>query len=150
MNFLGKNSRRAFTLAELMAVVVIVGILAGIGLGTYRKASERAQFQEGLQGAHAIMAAHDEYYYENRSYPSKIEDLAISFPKSTFSDMTLVSPNFTYTLSNGSSGKVQAVRNDGSYAVCVYSEINVNSDADACTGDLDFCESVGVRYVSSC
>lgn len=150
MNFSGKNGRRAFTLAELMAVVVIVGILAGIGLGTYRKAGERAQFQEGLQGAHSIMAAHDEYYYDNRAYPTKMTDLAISFPKSTASGLTIISPHFTYTLTRGSYGRVKATRSDGSYAICVYSELNVNSSADACTGNKDFCESVGVRYVSSC
>lgn len=150
MNFSGKNGRRAFTLAELMAVVVIVGILAGIGLGTYRKAGERAQFQEGLQGAHAIMAAHDEYYYDNQQFPSKMADLAISFPNSVVSGMTITSPHFTYTLTKGNSGKVKAARNDGSYAVCVFSEINFNSSADVCGGNRDFCESVGVPYSGSC
>lgn len=150
MTFSGRNGRRAFTLAELMAVVVIVGILAGIGLGTYHKAGERAQFQEGLQGAHSIMAAHDEYYYDNRTYPSKIADLAVSFPKASASGFTITSPHFTYTLSRGASGRVKASRNGSSYAICVYSEINANSAADACTGDKDFCESVGVRYVSNC
>ena len=38
--------KKGFTLAELMAVVVILAIIASIGLGGYKRTVERAKFAE--------------------------------------------------------------------------------------------------------
>ena len=57
-------NNRAFTLAELMAVVVIIAILAGIAIGSYRRSVDRAKFADGRSLAHQIAAARDSYYYD--------------------------------------------------------------------------------------
>ena len=49
--------KRGFTLAELMAVVVIIAIIASIGLGGYKRTVERAKLTEGLNMAHQIAQA---------------------------------------------------------------------------------------------
>lgn len=49
--------KKGFTLAELMAVVVIIAIIASIGLGGYKRTVERAKLTEGLNMAHQIAQA---------------------------------------------------------------------------------------------
>lgn len=48
---------QGFTLAELMAVVIIVAILSSIGFGYYRKSIEQSRFSEGLMAANAVASA---------------------------------------------------------------------------------------------
>ena len=58
-----------FTLTELMAVVVIVAILAGIGLGSYKKSIERSHFTEGLVAGTTILESMERFYYDNPDLP---------------------------------------------------------------------------------
>lgn len=60
-----KQNKKAFTLTELMAVVIIIAILAGIGFGTYKKAVERSRFNEGLVAGNAVLESVTRYYYDN-------------------------------------------------------------------------------------
>lgn len=60
-----KLTKYGFTLTELMVVVIIIAILAGLGLGSYKKAVERSHFTEGLQAANAVAEAVARYYYDN-------------------------------------------------------------------------------------
>ena len=110
---------QGFTLAELMAVIVIIGILAGIGLGSYRKGIDRARFSDGLTGAHAIAAAVDEYYYENREAPANVSKLAVSLKGGSISGNTVNTPNFTYTY-NSSNKYVTAASKNATPASCVF------------------------------
>ncbi len=63
MRFL--QTRTGFTLMELLAVVMIVAVLSGMAIGTYRQAAERSHFNEGLQMGAALTEAINRYYYEN-------------------------------------------------------------------------------------
>ena len=44
---------KGFTLAELLAVVIIVGLMATFGIGYYRQSTEQARFNEVLAQANA-------------------------------------------------------------------------------------------------
>ncbi len=79
-----KCIRKGFTLTELMAVVIIVSILAGIAIGSYKKAVERSHFAEGLSAGAAVAEAVSRFDYENEgtSFETrrpKISQLDIGF-----------------------------------------------------------------------
>lgn len=58
-------NKNGFTLTELLAVVIIIGILTGLSLGNFRQAFERSHFSEGLQAGAALNGAISRYYYDN-------------------------------------------------------------------------------------
>ena len=60
--------RRAFTLVELIVVVIIIGILLSIGIPQYRKALERSRGAEAYAGLGHIQEAEKVYYASNEAY----------------------------------------------------------------------------------
>ncbi len=117
-------NRRAFTLAELLAVVAILAILAGIAIGSYRRSVDRAKFSEGLSLAEQVAAARDMYYYD-RLYGGATASIPTSFSLLPLeldgaSGSTYTGSNFTISISN--TGYVQATHKDNDYGVCVYQE----------------------------
>lgn len=154
MTFLKIKERRGFTLAELMAVVVIVAIIAGIGFGSYRKAVERAKFADGLAGAHALAAAYDAYYYDhNYTYPTAASQLDVSLSGSTMSGLKVTTKNFVFTV--GAGGVVSAERVNENYKIQVPLETVSAAGADKCVGTdaagdgQAFCASMGYSCGSS-
>ena len=59
------NNKRGFTLLELLVVVLIIGILAGIALPQYNKAVLKARFAEALVNVKAIEDSVDRYLLAN-------------------------------------------------------------------------------------
>ena len=73
-----KNHKLGFTLLELLVVVLIIGILAGIALPQYKKAVEKAKVAEALINIKAIEDSIQRYILAN-GYPSQtiyLKDLA--------------------------------------------------------------------------
>ncbi|MCX5697268.1 MAG: prepilin-type N-terminal cleavage/methylation domain-containing protein [Candidatus Omnitrophica bacterium] len=73
--------RRAFTLVELIVVVIIIGILLSIGIPQYRKALERSRGAEayaGLahiqQGEKVYFATYEHYYNTSNDYIARETD----------------------------------------------------------------------------
>ena len=149
-------TRAGFTLAELMAVVAIMAILAGIALGSYTRSTERAAFMEGLQNANALAAAVDAYYDENQEYPSKYSDMDISISNVTpTNNMQLDSVNFSY-IYDKNLGTIEAQRKaGGNYSIVIYAESDGPKKADGslkkdtCKGDVDFCKTMGYSSCTS-
>lgn len=64
----GRRSRRGFTLAELMIVVLIMSILAIIGTTAFREQMQKSKITEATSMLRSISAAQERYRAENMQY----------------------------------------------------------------------------------
>lgn len=145
-----RTLKAGFTLAELMAVVIIIAILAGIGFGSYQKAVERSKMQEGLQMGHAVMQAVNRYYYDypdasDRTSPL-FSNIDIELSNGSASGRMFTGKNFTVTINKGS---VTVARGDGPYFTIYSDAFGSNKNkGDVCGGDADLCKSMGYTSCS--
>ena len=65
-----KNKRKSFTLLELLVVVVILSILAGLALPQYLKTVARSRESEAWQMIASLRSAEFRYYAEYNLYNS--------------------------------------------------------------------------------
>lgn len=68
-----------FTLTELLAVVLIVGILASFGVMEYRKVLEYSRASEAVNLLRALYVGEEAHYLAHGEYASSLDDLDISF-----------------------------------------------------------------------
>ena len=65
----GRNTDRGYTLIEVMAVLVLIGLLAAINLGTYLALRDRAKYAEIKLALNAIYKEASLYKDEHGEYP---------------------------------------------------------------------------------
>ena len=65
-----ERSRAAFTLIELLAVITIIGILAGLTLGAAGAVRRHGATSTAKAEVAALQAACDRFYADNNSYPN--------------------------------------------------------------------------------
>jgi prepilin-type N-terminal cleavage/methylation domain-containing protein len=70
--------RKAFTLVELIVVVIIIGILLSVGIPQYRKALERSRGAEGYAGLAHIQQAEKVYFATWERYYNTVNALGAS------------------------------------------------------------------------
>lgn len=145
--------KKGFTLAELMAVVVIIAIISSIGLGGYRRTVERAKLTEGLNMAHqiaqALARADWDRYNSCGTFDTPWDQLDIdSSGKNTMGKNSLdLEGRFTITLETTPAGThIKAVRENGedyTLEVPIDCGLSLAKLKDRCKGNTDFCISAG-------
>lgn len=163
------KNRDGFTLTELLAVVIIIGILTGLSLGGFRQAFERSHFSEGLQAGSALNGAVSRHYYDNlndetkRTNPTLAElDVSVSNPGtcrvvSTSSYPVCVRTKYFEVYYNPTNQRVYALRvknnTQGAYAIAFYPDFTSRRSMEKCvpinnspTG-TKLCQSLGYTQV---
>ena len=88
--------KRAFTLVEVLVVVIVLGILATIALPQFLKMGRRARLAEAWAGLGALKTAEGVYYLENDSYVGGIATAVLDF--------NAPSANFVYSVDSPAAG----------------------------------------------
>ena len=72
-------NKKGFTLLELLVVVLIIGILAGIALPQYKLAVAKSQYATLKNATKSLKESVDRYFLATGTYPTKSSDLDIGF-----------------------------------------------------------------------
>ncbi len=73
-------NKKAFTLLELLVVVLIIGILAAIALPQYNKAVNKTKFAKLQSTVSSLSDAYKEYVLNHGKAPKYFNDLSITLP----------------------------------------------------------------------
>ena len=164
-----KMNKKGFTLAELLAVVIILAIMAAISVGYYKRSVEQSYFSEGLTAASAIAEGVNREYVRSRLDGTtikqpKLKSLDISIAKSgscaTASDYCIKTKYFEIAVD--STGVTKAYRGTTSkykYYIEVLPHFSSsNKDRIACIAShssgvnfnaKEFCQGLGYTSCSS-
>jgi prepilin-type N-terminal cleavage/methylation domain-containing protein len=82
------RNRRAFTLIELLIVVVIIGILAAMAIPKFQSTKGKAYFAGMRSDLHNLTTAEEAYFYDHAAYTNDLT--ALSFTPSKGDVVTIV------------------------------------------------------------
>ncbi len=83
-----RNNKKGFTLIEMLVVVLIIGILAGIALPQYKKAVMKSRYATLKNLTKSISDAQDIYHLSNGEYAEKFIYLDIEMPSGVIDTYT--------------------------------------------------------------
>ncbi len=87
-------SRKAFTLIELLIVVLIIGVLSAIAIPMYQGAVDKSHWSTMLPGAKAIKDAEGAIKMSNGEYTSEMANLDVTMENNDLT-FNLITPNNT-------------------------------------------------------
>jgi len=149
-----KKNKLGFTLVELLAVVLIIGMLTAIGLPQYRKSVSRAEAMEAMVNLRTIFDAARRFRAANFTSPMMLKGLDIAFFDADHNDTaTFAIGRFDYEFKTD---RIEACRHNGNY--CFYAYYNHPSQGKntlTCKrtsegGKYDWlCEAIGTTNLGS-
>jgi general secretion pathway protein G len=127
------REKRGFTLIEIMIVVVILGLLAGVAVYSYPRFLDRAKRQKARADLSVISGGLEAFYGDKHRYPVNQEGLKV------------LAPEYVKTVPNDPWGRpyqyIQPGRNGLSFEVITYGadgrEGGNGTDADLSTANLN-------------
>ena len=124
------KTNKAFTLIEILVVVLIIGILAAIAVPQYQVAVGKSKFSTIKNIARSIRDACEVYYLANGEYPSEYSKMDISLP------------GISYTTSNAKDFAIYFQNGD----LCIVWYPETTQDSIACQTNIN---EVITRYYLS-
>ena len=80
--FKNNQTKKAFTLTEIMIVIIVIATLAVLVIPRYQTTVEHLRSREGVNILIALFGAEREYFIDNNSFTEDISDLGIDIPTS--------------------------------------------------------------------
>lgn len=138
--------RHAFTLVELIIVVIIIGVLASIAIPQFSKTMERSRIAEASAVLGALRGAQLRYKLENTNYATDYTKIDIDLPN--YDGSPPGSPNgkfFTYNVDSAIEGTTattiataqRKASQYGQYTLKINDQGKIycaDTGADACAG----------------
>jgi type IV pilus assembly protein PilA len=81
MTIRNTNSRRGFTLVEIMIVVVIIGLLAAMAIPAFQKVRQNSQDKAVMNNLRQLSAAANQYFLEFGVVSVAYEDIVGTSPE---------------------------------------------------------------------
>ncbi|MBT3955560.1 MAG: prepilin-type N-terminal cleavage/methylation domain-containing protein [Elusimicrobiaceae bacterium] len=96
--FKNLRNKKAFTLIELLAVVLIIGIFAAVAYPNYRVFKENASIAEALENIEQVRAKQEYFLTFNGSYTEDFNVLDLDISGSIDEPEVFETDNFSYEL----------------------------------------------------
>lgn len=113
----GRHLRPGFALIELLAVVLIIGILAAVALPVYNRAVERSRAAKMLASVRTLNEAQQRYYMANGVFAKSFEELDINFGHAV-----PAASSYMQSCAKGAAllpASAEAVRDGGDYEIAI-------------------------------
>ena len=69
------STRRGFTIIEMLAVMVVIGVLATIAFARLQSTKDKATVASMSADLHGVTEEQEAYYFQNRAYSPTIDSL---------------------------------------------------------------------------
>ena len=127
------NSKKAFTIIELMVVIVIIGILAVIALPKFKLTVDRAIESDAINKLMTIHAANKIYFAQTGGYFAG--NLDVNGINSSLA-INIIPDNMTYSYTgNANNYTATATRSSGDAFIMSVTEVPLSKGVGAGTGN---------------
>jgi len=124
-----KINQDAFTLIEIIIVVIILGIIASLGIPKYTGMYEKTRLGEGVQTLGVLRGAQKRYFLENDSYATALNNLDVTIGTMKYFKDVKAANNASAT-----SYVAQLTRSDDSYTLSISTDGTYSCTGDPCSG----------------
>jgi type IV pilus assembly protein PilA len=101
-----KQSKKGFTLVEIMIVVVIIGLLAAMAVPAFQKVRQNSQNKTVVSNMRQILSAADQYFLENGVTTATVSTDLVGQGKYIKALNKVASETYTDTITQGTDYQV--------------------------------------------